>query len=355
MLRQGHFTSSQAAFYQDENENPDRNLSKFEIPINNNFVQLANDELNQFKGFLNRLLQMNQSALTNKISFAENLAFRLLGTIDWHKANFDELKQFIEPFLNSQYLNLNHLIFKENGKFLHLKQTEAHEAIHTWTAYRTKMNGLLIENPNMFSFNFSEEKREKKHFFWHKNKKIEGPFESILHFDDIDDHLKEVMFLYLIAKWSKDDSTLKFSTFFHYGLPRARARESTLPDNSLILAENFKDISASSGASSMIGTNDSNGSSCFSDFSSPSSSSSKIEDPNHHVRIVDDETKPPAVRFYTRPQKIQLRLNRTSSFMNNTNENSSNESSRNAQRPDLKYVNGGIIASGNVYFPKAKK
>ncbi|CAF1080258.1 unnamed protein product [Brachionus calyciflorus] len=351
-LRKGQFYSVQNINSNNEDqsdENVKKHLSNFEIPLNNNFLQIANNELNQFKGFLNRLLQMNQSALTNKISFAENLAFRLLGTIDWHKANFDELKQFIEPFLNTNYLNLNHLIFKENGKFLHLKQNEAHEAIHTWAGFRTKMNCLLVENPNVFNLSDLEEKKERSLFFRHKNKKIEGHFESLLNLNSIEERVKEIMILYLIAKWSKDDSSLKFSTFFHYGIPRARVRHSTLIDTSILMSENIKDVSAAS-------SGDSSGN--FSHLSSPSSASSKLAD--HDI-----DHKPPVVKYYSRPHTRQVRrLNRSSSFLNALNSSSEKEtpeiekkntSAQGAKRDDLKYVNGGIIAHGNVYFPMSKK
>lgn len=331
-----------------------KKFSNFEVPQNENFLVEANVELNKFKGFLNRLLQMNQSATTNKISFAENLAFRLLGTIDWHKSNFDELKKFIQPFLNSQHLNLDHLIFKENGKFVHLKQCEAHEAIHTWAEYRTKMNSILIENPDIFNLTFSHEKKEKKHF-WHKNKKMEGAFENLLGFNNMQNRLKEIMILYLIAKWSKDDSSLKFSVFFHYGIPRARIRQSTLGDG-IFLSENVKDISVSSGTSSM--TNNTFGSS----FSSPSYSSSKVE---HDIVQV----KQPNVRYYTRPC-LKRRICRSNYSSNNLSSLNSTSKEReepereivevppvypDAKRVDLKYVSGGIVTNRNVYFPAMKK
>ncbi|RNA09024.1 hypothetical protein BpHYR1_023370 [Brachionus plicatilis] len=340
-----------------------KNLSRFEIPQNENFLEEANVELNKFKEFLNRLLQMNQSASTNKISFAENLAFRLLGTIDWHKSNFDELKQFIQPFLNSHHLNLDHLIFKENGKFLHLKQCEAHEAIHTWTEYRTRMNTILIENPEIFSLTFSHEKKEKKHF-WHKNKKIEGPFENLLGFNNIQNRLKEIMILYLIAKWSKDDSSLKFSTFFHYGIPRARVRQSTLGDSSIILSENVKDVSVSSGTSSMNDRSNLIGSS--SALSSPSDSSSKVE--QDFV-----QTKQSNVRYYTRPcvRRRIRRTNNSSSNLSSFNSSREREPEQTIREPveekekvptiepskraDLKYVSGGIVTNTNVYFPVPRK
>lgn len=358
MNRKGQYLSVQN-LNADDPSSEMRNLSKFEVPQNENFLNEANIELNKFKGFLNRLLQMNQSASTNKISFAENLAFRLLGTIDWHKSNFDELKQFIQPFLNTQHLNLDHLIFKENGKFLHLKQSEAHEAIHTWAEYRTKMNSTLVENPDVFDLTFSHEKKEKKHF-WHKNKKIEGPLENLFALNDIQNRLKEIMILYLIAKWSKDDSSLKFSTFFHYGIPRARLRHLSKAETTLFVAENPKDVSVSSGTSSMA------------EGSNTLSSSSTLSSPSHSSSKLDQEfvqTKQPNVRYYTRPcvKRRIRRVNNSSSNLSSLNSTKEREppvqevveekvqNVEQTKRPDLKYVSGGIIASGNVYFPASRK
>lgn len=146
-----------------QNEENKEFLSKFELPFNDDILNTASHELDQFKNFLNYLLKMNQSCLTNQISYAENMAFRVLGSIDWTKSNFDEIKQFIDPVVNTQHLNLNHMISKENGKFLQLKQNEVHEAIHEWSYWRLKLNKLLISNPSIFiSGDICDEKKQKQ-------------------------------------------------------------------------------------------------------------------------------------------------------------------------------------------------
>lgn len=126
-----------------QNEHP---LARVDIPLSNSIMNTACNELTSFKRFLSNLISINESAQSEKISFAENMAFRLLGSMDWTNATFADIKKLLNPLANSRHIDLNFFITKEYGKFLKLKEKEAKQALHEWFEWRVKLNDHLIQN-----------------------------------------------------------------------------------------------------------------------------------------------------------------------------------------------------------------
>lgn len=332
-------------------------FSNYQLPIHNDILDSAHKELELFKKFLNHLLQINQSALTNKISFAENMAFRVLASIDWTKANFDELKKFIDPYLNCQHLNLNHLVLKEHGKFMNLKQHEVHEAIHEWSQWRLKLNKSIINNPALFELSFTDLNDSKASGLFRRNKNQNKKELEILSLSKLDPRIKEILSLYMIAKWSNDNSGLKFTLYFHYGIPRARLR--TIQTNGQInnKVESISKCINDSGIPMSA-------SSSFADVSlplSPPFSSSSFKDGSFQVKynsrpMVDNYYTKNEMPFHKPPRPIRPKQNLSiSSFeFQNQSKQSNNNTSINSNK-ELKFVKGGILTNNNVYYPAIKK
>lgn len=202
---------------------------------------------------------------------------------------------------------------------------------------------------------------------------------NALNLSNIDPRLKEILTLYMIAKWSKDDSCLKFTTFFHYGIPRARLR-TPIDAEKVTPSQRSQDSSFNPTSYSMLSTSSISASSNAYDvlpLSPPCSSSSKIDDSfTSYSNSNSFESQRPSVHYYTRNTKAmrmvpkKVKSASTSSINDSKLSFKANESIKIKQpikietttnvveaiaRNDLKMVRGGIVTNKNVYFPSTKQ
>jgi len=122
-----------------------------------------------------------------RVSLAESLAFRLLASVDWPNLGRDEFKEIFDPILSLKHLSLDSFLTKTHCSLLKFREDEVKNALYLWSDWRTKLNS-------------------SKDF----NDPLSGEDDLIL--------------MFAMAKWSSDDSNLKFGTFLHYGIPRAKLR-----------------------------------------------------------------------------------------------------------------------------------
>ncbi len=175
-----------------------------EIFFSHDLVDTASSQLLKFKQTVQHMLSNSSSG---DISFAENLAFRYLGSIDWNKKNFDEFKTLFSPIVYKKHFSLDSLLSKKHGKHFKFKDTEINKSIHDWCYWRKKLNDVLYEKNEQSNTDPSE---NELHLLKLKNFNQEIDLEIN---NSTNESNKEACVSYIISKWSQDDSQLNFSTY----------------------------------------------------------------------------------------------------------------------------------------------
>jgi hypothetical protein len=170
-------------------------LKQIHIPVQAECVQSVFHEFEHVRHALNVVFQLNRDALRKQTTFAQSIAYRVLGSIDWTCADFGQIEQLFKTRAKDDVS-----ISKEQGKFIKLSEVEVKQGVYEWILWRIKYNNSLIDS--------SKHSYDMKHL----------PFA----FDD--NKTKQTVCLYMIAKWANDNSSLDFGSYMHYGLPRARIR-----------------------------------------------------------------------------------------------------------------------------------
>lgn len=170
----------------------------FEIPFNEVLINKAFSELSKFVNVIEKIIMPKSKMKTKNITFSERLAFRIVADVDWTCTDFIELKKEFETILNAKHIGFDNLLTKKHCRYLKLKKAEVKEALSLWTDWRLDINS---------SFNGSnkesiELRNTKKNALLQQN--------------------EDLMLMHAFAKWSADDSKMKFGTFLHYGIPRAK-------------------------------------------------------------------------------------------------------------------------------------
>lgn len=182
---------------------------KCDIPFNETLIIKAFTELNKFVNVIEKILVAKKSSIkTNNISFAESLAFRILANVDWTCTDLNDLKKEFEPIFNAKHIDLDSLLIKNHCSYLKLKETEKKEALSLWIDWRLNINNEI----NIIEFSKFE-----------TNKK-----NSLIKQND------DLMLMHALAKWSDDDSTMKFGAYLHHGIPRAKIRDQIDQSNSQV-------------------------------------------------------------------------------------------------------------------------
>jgi hypothetical protein len=174
----------------------------FHIPIRIETVHTAFEEFEQLQNALNSIFQINRDVLRKKTTFAQSIAYRVLGSIDWTRADFSQIEQV---FKASSKKTLS--ISREQGKYIKLNEAEVKRGVYEWVLWRINFNNSLIESPE------------------------QAGRMSNLPPKSADDKISESDYLYMIAKWANDESCLDLGSYIHYGLPRARIRTRIYQDH----------------------------------------------------------------------------------------------------------------------------
>ena len=203
-------------------------MSHFEIPFNQNLLKETTKKLTMFNKTIQNMLSYNTSA---QISLAETLAFRQLASVDWSKIDLYDFRKVFKPLVDSKHLiDLDNILIKNHGSYFKFNQEEVQLAISHWLDFRLKLNNDLIESFKNLKENRSYFNTDSKENY--STDSIDSGFEGM---NDGMNSLNENNFtLYVLAKWSGDDSSLKLKTFMHYGIPRAKIRYPTIIKNNSI-------------------------------------------------------------------------------------------------------------------------
>lgn len=165
------------------------NLLDIHIPQDTTLINQSSKELFKFAEIIQCILNRRKTS-RNNISFSESLAFRLLASIDWSETDLNEFKKNFTPLLTLKHLDLESQLIKSHSSHLKFKENEVKDALYLWSNWRRNF------------MNNSESTNEDQN--------------TLVKKDD------DLMTLYALSRWSENDSSMKFGTFLHYGIPRAR-------------------------------------------------------------------------------------------------------------------------------------
>jgi len=156
---------------------------KQEIPLSRSLLSKSASELQKFTKVIQHMLAGHKQPF----GLSESLAFRLLASVDWPNLDQHAFHQMFSPILNLRHLSLDSVLTKVHCGLLKLTENEVKSALQLWSDWRTK----LVQSDSV---------------------------------DEPPGGEDDLIIMYAMAKWSSDDSSLKFGTYLHYGIPRAKLR-----------------------------------------------------------------------------------------------------------------------------------
>lgn len=153
------------------------------------------------------------------MTLAESIAYRFMASIDWTRYNIKESYAVIYPLLKTNSETLCSFLSQDYGILMHLKDSEVKKSIHEWSLWRTEANKeiwMLIKR------NILEPKSSDDDNTLNNSADFQNLFQEKV--STAGKNLHDLVMMYVIAKWSSDKSRMRFGTFMHYGIPRARIR-----------------------------------------------------------------------------------------------------------------------------------